>query len=179
MENPTNITGEQNLDAEGRTIQFNMGKTIFLNFYVPNGSDLGPRLKYKLDFCKSIIKYTKSLLEKNYSVIIGADMNIAHTEIDLYSPKTNQKSSGFLPACRKIFTELLEVGFVDSFRYFNKGGGFYTWWSFRDPKRKLNQGWRYDYFLVSDNLITKIKRTAILKEVFGSDHCPILLEIEI
>lgn len=177
--NLTTATGKQLLDQEGRTVQLCLNKTVVLNFYVPNGNRNGDRLNYKLNFYKAMIEYFKTLLAKNQAVIIGADMNVAHAEIDLYSPKTNTKNSGFLPIERELFDQLLNLGLVDVFRHFNKGSRHYTWWSLRDPTRAQNHGWRYDYFLVSKNLLGKVKKSTILKEVFGSDHCPILLEVKI
>jgi exodeoxyribonuclease-3 len=106
-------------------------------------------------------------------------MNVAHTPLDLYSPQTNLQSSGFLLEARKIFDQLLAIGLTDTFRLFEKGGGHYTWWSLRDRTRSKNQGWRYDYFLISPDLKDKVKKSVILKDVFGSDHCPIMLEVKI
>lgn len=177
INNLTTTISHPLLGQEGRTIQFSLGQTLVLNFYVPNGNRNSDRLNYKLNFYKAMIDYLKTLLAKNHTVIIGADMNVAHAEIDLYSPKSNIRNSGFLPIERELFDNLLDTGLVDTFRYFNRTGGNYTWWSLRDPTRTQNRGWRYDYFLASKNLLGKVKKSTILKEVFGSDHCPILLEV--
>lgn len=179
LENLTNKTRNPVLDSEGRTIQFSLRNTTVINFYVPNGNMNEERLQYKLNFYRMMTKYLQSLINQKYPVIIGADMNVAHTKIDLYSPKTSIRNSGFLPEERKLFDRLLEIGLIDTFRHLHPKGGYYTWWSFRDRTRKENHGWRYDYFLVSNNLVKRIKKAEILKDVFGSDHCPILLEIDI
>lgn len=171
-------TGEGILDNEGRSMIVQLGDLNILNFYVPNGSRGGERLSYKIDFYKSIIRYAKDLVDKRCSVVIGGDLNVAHTEKDLYCPAANKNHSGFLPVERELFNEILGIGFLDSFRIFSSDGGCYTWWHMRDPKRERNNGWRFDYFLVSRQLEGRVRRSTILKDVFGSDHCPILLELE-
>ena len=168
--------GDKILDFEGRSILCQLKALSIFNFYVPNGSSSQERLNYKISFYQSMKDYLGDLLKKNEPIIIGGDLNVAHTELDLYAPKTN-RSSGFLPEERKWFSDFLAMGFVDTFRMFEKGGGHYTWWHLRDPKREENRGWRYDYFLVSKSLRNKVRKSEILKDVFGSDHCPILLEI--
>ncbi|HUW24490.1 MAG TPA: exodeoxyribonuclease III [Patescibacteria group bacterium] len=174
----TTKVGNEVLDTEGRAIYGLLANWHLFNFYVPNGSGGGKRLKYKHQFLQQIGDFIQKLLSAKQSVVIGADMNVAHTELDLYSPKTNLQSSGFLLEARKIFDQLLAIGLTDTFRLFEKGGGHDTWWSLRDPKRLQDKGWRYDYFLISSNLKDKVKKSVILKNVFGSDHCPIMLEIE-
>jgi exodeoxyribonuclease-3 len=175
----TKKVGNEILDAEGRTIYALLGNLHLFNFYVPNGSGGGKRLKYKHQFLQQIGSFVQKLLSAKQSVIIGADMNVAHTELDLYSPQTNRQSSGFLLEARKIFDQLLAIGLTDTFRLFETSGGYYTWWSLCDRTRSKNQGWRYDYFLISPDLKDKVKKSVILKDVFGSDHCPIMLEVEI
>ncbi len=171
--------GNEVLDMEGRVIYGLLDSLHLFNFYVPNGSAGGKRLEYKHQFLQQIGRFSQKLLSGKQSVIIGADMNVAHTPLDLYSPQTNQQSSGFLLEARKIFDQLLAIGLTDTFRLFEKDGGHYTWWSLRDRERKKNQGWRYDYFLISKNLENKVKKSVILKNIFGSDHCPIMLEVEV
>ncbi len=171
-------TGNEILDSEGRSMFCKLKDLSILNFYVPNGNSSKERLDYKMDFYKSIKGYVIKLLKNNESVIIGGDLNVAHTELDLFAPQTS-RNSGFLPKERKWFSGLLEMGFLDSFRIFEKKGGHYTWWHLRDPKREKNMGWRYDYFLVSSDLKDGVKKSKILRGVFGSDHCPILLEIDL
>ncbi|MBM3209221.1 exodeoxyribonuclease III [Candidatus Shapirobacteria bacterium] len=174
----TDSVGDKILDSEGRSMLCELNGLSFFNFYVPNGNSGAERLNYKLSFYEAMRDYFKKQLEHNKPVIIGGDFNVAHTELDLFAPETS-KNSGFLPEERKWFSDLLGIGLIDTFRMFERGGGHYTWWHLKDPKREKNQGWRYDYFLVSENLREKVKRSEILKNVFGSDHCPILLEIEL
>lgn len=178
LDNLSNSVGNEFLDSEGRSIFCKLKNIFIFNFYVPNGNRSKERLNYKMNFYKSIKDCATELLKENVPVIIGGDFNVAHTELDLFAPKTS-KNSGFLPEEKKWFSDLLEIGFIDTFRMFEKGGGHYTWWHLRDPKRDKNMGWRYDYFLVSKNLESKVKRSEILKNVFGSDHCPIECEIEV
>jgi exodeoxyribonuclease-3 len=169
----TNDPGDPFLCAEGRVIKIQIKDLNIYNFYTPNGNSSEKRLKYKLKYYSHILALTEQSIERKEKVIIGGDLNVAHTQRDLYLK--NPRSSGFLPEERKWFSNMLKAGLTDSFRKFNKEGGNYTWWHFRDKERKLNNGWRFDYFLVSKNI--KIKGAGILKDVFGSDHCPIWVEI--
>ena len=119
-------------------------------------------------------------LNKEKPVIICGDLNVAHTEIDLKNPKTNRRNPGFTDEEREKFTELLEAGFTDTFRYkYPDKEGAYTWWSYRFNARKNNAGWRIDYFLVSNDVKDKIEDAKILSDVYGSDHCPVVLELDI
>lgn len=178
IEVPT-LVGERILDLEGRAMKAAKGGLTILNFYVPNGNSSEERFEFKLRFYGSVTSYVENLLGRNLSVVIGGDLNVAHRKIDLFSPETSNKSSGFLPVEREWFSSLLELGFVDTFRMFERGGGHYTWWHLKDPERKKNLGWRYDYFLVSEDLKGKVRGSKILRDVFGSDHCPIILELDV
>src|SRR4030042_3864565 len=129
-----------------------LNETIILNFYIPNGNSSDRRLRYKMIYYSAINKYVKDLLANNYPIIIAGDLNVAHTEKDLFNPKGSTNISGFLEKERRWFSEILKLGFIDTFRMFEKAGGHYSWWSMRDPKRKENKGWRFDYFLISRNL---------------------------
>ena len=169
-------TKNEILNSEGRVIILKVNNIYVFNFYTPNGSSSEERLKYKLDYYTEMLKLAKELMKKGEKVVIGGDLNVGHTEKDLYLKYCN--SSGFLPEERKWFDEMLDIGFLDSFRMFQKEGGYYTWWHLRDPKREKNNGWRFDYFLVSENLKDRVKSAGILKDVYGSDHCPIWVEIE-
>lgn len=171
-------SGHAILDSEGRTILGQLGNLIIINLYTPNGNRSLERLDYKLKFYKTVNLFVRSLKNQGYSIIIGGDLNVAHTELDLFAPRDNENHSGFLPQERQWLDELLNVGFVDTFRLFEKGGGHYTWWHLGDPKRERNKGWRFDYFLVSADLSPRVNKSGILKEVFGSDHCPIFLELK-
>ena len=172
-------SGRQKLDDEGRTICGQVGKTEILGFYVPNGNRNPERLNYKLEFCQEISAWAKQLMADGHSVIIGGDLNIAHKEIDLFAPRFNKTHSGFLPVECQWFTDLLSLGMVDTFRHFESGPGNYTWWHYRDSKRTANNGWRFDYFLVSNDLLPKVRSSIIRRDVFGSDHAPIMLDLEI
>jgi len=167
------------LSEEGRGMRLDASDICLLNFYVPNGNSSNQRLQYKLDYIKAVKEVAEEIINQGKPVVIGADMNIGHTEKDTYRPETAKNSSGFLPVERNLFGQLLETGLADVFRLFEKEGGHYTWWSFDDKERIKNHGWRFDYFLASKNLIPKIGDSKILSDVFGSDHCPILLELEI
>ncbi len=179
FEKVSSVTSDEILNLEGRTIYCRIGDLYIFNFYTPNGTSSEERLKFKLDFYSHILNLIRGLINKNKSVIIGGDLNVAATELDLYAPKKNLNHSGFLESERKWFTDMLKLGFIDTFRMFEKEGGHYTWWHMRDPERKKNHGWRFDYFLVSKKLKNKVKSSRILKNVFGSDHCPIMLDIDI
>lgn len=174
----TNKTGNDVLDSEGRTIVCQCNDTTIINFYTPNGNSSEERLVFKLQFYDEVGKYISKLLKEQTNIIIGGDLNVAATEKDLFDPVRSARFSAFLPQEREWFQSLLDVGFTDSFRMFEKEGGHYTWWHMKDPKRKKNKGWRFDYFLVSDALKPKVRRAEILKDVYGSDHCPILLEMD-
>ena len=150
-----------------------------MNVYVPNPKPELARLDYRQhwedDFRDYVVK-----LNKEKPVIICGDLNVAHTEIDLKNPKTNKRNPGFTDEEREKFTELLEAGFTDTFRYkYPDKEGAYTWWSYRFNARKNNAGWRIDYFLVSNDVKDKIENAKILSDVYGSDHCPVVLELDI
>ena len=130
-----------------------------------------------MEWEKAFLAYLKKLEEKK-PVIFCGDLNVAHQEIDLKNPKTNRKNAGFTDEERARFSELLKEGFVDTFRYFYpEETGVYSWWSYRFHAREKNAGWRIDYFLVSEALKTELKDAKIHTEIFGSDHCPVELEI--
>ena len=118
-------------------------------------------------------------LDENKPVVVTGDMNVAHQEIDLKNPKTNRRNAGFTDEERQKFTDLLDAGFIDTFRYFYPDQeGIYSWWSYRFRAREKNAGWRIDYFCVSESLKDRLKGAGILTEVLGSDHCPVVLEME-
>lgn len=172
----TNKLGNEILETEGRVILIQVDDLYIYNFYIPNGSSNEERQAFKMEYFAEILKLAKKHYKNGDKVIIGGDLNLAHTQKDLYLKDC--KHSGFLPEERKWFEDLLSVGFLDSFRIFQKKGGYYTWWHLRDPQREANNGWRFDYFLASKNLLKNIKTAGILKEVYGSDHCPIWIELE-
>lgn len=163
---------------EGRVITLEYEDYYVITVYTPNSQDglkrLDYRMKWEADFCA----YLKKLEEKK-PVIFCGDLNVAHKEIDLKNPKTNRKNAGFTDEERACMDHLQEVGFIDTFRYFYPDRAeIYSWWSYRFQARAKNAGWRIDYFLVSEALKDRLKGAEILTEVYGSDHCPVLLEIE-
>lgn len=166
-------------DNEGRFIGLFYNNIFYANAYFPNSQPEGKRLEYKLAFCNAIQKQLNNLRKDKISIVLGGDINIAHHEIDLTNPKQNQKNPGFLPEERAWVTQFLEDGYLDSFRIFEKGGGFYTWWSNRSGSRSRNIGWRIDSHYISEDLLPKTTLSQIHADVFGSDHCPISIEINI
>lgn len=170
------IDGKYN--DEGRIITLEYDDFFFVTTYVPNSQRELARLDYRMQFEDDFRTYLK-MLDAMKPVIITGDLNVAHKEIDLKNPQTNTKNAGFTPEEREKFSLLLEAGFTDSFRYLYPNKIQYTWWSYRTNSRAKNIGWRIDYFLVSNRLKDKIIDSIILDDVMGSDHCPILLEIDI
>jgi exodeoxyribonuclease-3 len=165
-------------DHEGRVITCEYDDFYLVNVYVPNSQNELKRLDYRMEWEDDFRAYLTGLDAKK-SVIVCGDLNVAHTEIDLKNPKTNTKNAGFTPEERAKMTELLEAGFVDSWRHFNPGvEGVYSWWSYRFKAREKNAGWRIDYFLVSEKLKERMKGADILTDIMGSDHCPVVLELE-
>ena len=179
-EKPLNVTygiGIEEHDKEGRVITFD--NYYMVTVYTPNSQNGLARLEYRMKWEDDFRNYLLNL-KKNKPVIVTGDMNVAHKEIDLKNPKTNRKNAGFTDEERQKMTELLEVGFIDTFRYFYPDTeGIYSWWSYRFKAREKNAGWRIDYFLVSDDLKDKIIDAHIHTEIMGSDHCPIELTVEL
>ncbi len=166
-------------DHEGRVITLEYEDFYFVTVYTPNSQSELARLPYRMQWEDAFRDYLKEL-DAHKPVIVTGDMNVAHEEIDLKNPKTNKKNAGFTQEERDKFSELLDAGFVDSFRYFYPDKtGAYSWWSYRFRAREKDAGWRIDYFVVSDRIKEKMKDALIYKEIFGSDHCPVGLEIEL
>jgi exodeoxyribonuclease-3 len=134
-------------------------------------------LGFKLEFNKCFLEFCNKL-QKIKPIIIASDFNVAHTEIDLANPKTNKGNAGFTYEERNWFDSFLKEGYIDSFREFVKEGGHYTWWAYRSNARERNIGWRIDYLIISKVLRGKMRKSTILNKVFGSDHCPISLELQ-
>lgn len=180
-QNPVSVTkgiGIEEHDHEGRVLTLDMGAFYFVCVYVPNSQNELQRLDYRMTWEDAFREYLGKLKEEK-TVIVCGDMNVAHEEIDLKNPKTNHRSAGFTDEEREKMTELLASGFVDSYRYLYPDEVKYSWWSYRFKAREKNVGWRIDYFLVSEDAKSKVKGAEILTDVFGSDHCPIELEIDI
>ena len=164
-------------DTEGRIITAEYESFYFVTCYTPNSKNELLRLDYRMEWEDAFRAYLKALDEKK-PVIFCGDLNVAHKEIDLKNPDTNHHNAGFTDEERGKFTTLLEAGFTDSFRYlYPEVKDAYSWWSYRMRARERNAGWRIDYFCVSDRIKEQIKEAKIHAEVFGSDHCPVALEI--
>lgn len=169
--------GIEEHDQEGRVITLEYEDFYIVTVYTPNAQEQLARLDYRMNWEEAFKTYLKKL-EETKPVIVCGDMNVAHKEIDLKNPKTNRKNAGFSDEERGRFSELLDAGFIDTFRYFYPDlDGIYSWWSYRFRAREKNAGWRIDYFLVSESLEEKLVDAKIHTEVFGSDHCPVELEI--
>ena len=179
---PMNVTygiGVEEHDHEGRVITMEFENFYHVTVYTPNSQAENARLDYRMDWDDAFRAYVKGLDEKK-PVIICGDLNVAHNEIDLKNPKTNRRSAGFTDEERGKFTELLEAGFVDSFRHFYPNmEGIYSWWSYRFKAREKNAGWRIDYYVTSESLREKLVDAKIHTTIMGSDHCPVELEIEL
>ena len=170
--------GIEEHDKEGRVITLEFEDFYVITVYTPNSQNELARLDYRMKWEEDCKDYLKKI-EKNKPVIVCGDLNVAHKEIDLKNPKTNRKNAGFTDDEREKFTELLNSGFIDTFRYFYPDTtGIYSWWSYRFNARKNNAGWRIDYFIVSELLKDRLVSANIHTEVLGSDHCPVELIIE-
>ncbi len=166
-------------DKEGRVITLEYDDFYLVTEYSPNSQDKLARLEYRMEWEDAFRTYIKKLDERK-PVIICGDLNVARQEIDLKNPSTNRKNAGFTDEERGKFTELLDAGFVDAFRHlYPDVTGVYTWWSYRFNARANNAGWRIDYFLVSDRIRDKINNVIIYDQILGSDHCPVLLNIDL
>jgi exodeoxyribonuclease-3 len=165
-------------NTEGRVIAAEFKDFYIVNVYTPNSKDDLSRipLRHK-NWDPAFLEYCKSL-EKKKPVIFCGDLNVAHTDIDLARPKENDGKKGFTKEERVGIDNMIDAGFLDTFRIFEKGGDHYTWWTAWANARARNVGWRIDYFFASKSLAKKIKKAEILNEVFGSDHCPVCLEID-
>ena len=164
-------------DQEGRVITCEYDDFYLICVYTPNSQNELQRLDYRMTWEDDFREYMLSL-ESNKPVIVCGDLNVAHQEIDLKNPKTNRRNAGFTDEERNKMTELLEAGYVDSFRYlYPDVTERYSWWSYRFNSRAKNTGWRIDYFIVSDALKERIKEADILDQEFGSDHAPVILEL--
>lgn len=163
-------------DQEGRVVTMEFPDYHLVTVYTPNAQAALKRLEYRLQWDRDFCAYLK-YLEKTKPVLVCGDLNVAHKEIDLANPKTNRKNPGFSDEERASFDALLDSGFVDTFRQFNQEPHQYSWWSYRSGARARNIGWRIDYWLTSEDLMSQVKSSTILDEVLGSDHCPVRLEL--
>lgn len=166
-------------DHEGRVITLEMEKFFLVTVYTPNSQDGLKRLDYRMTWDDDFRAYLQKL-DQSKSVLVCGDLNVAHKEIDLKNPKTNRMNAGFTDQEREKFQLLLDAGFIDTFRYFYpEQTNIYSWWSYRFKAREKNAGWRIDYFLASASLADKLKEAKIHTEIFGSDHCPVEVTVEI
>lgn len=166
-------------DHEGRVITLEMEKFFLVTVYTPNSQDGLKRLDYRMTWDDDFRAYLQKL-DQSKPVLVCGDLNVAHKEIDLKNPKTNRMNAGFTDQERDKFQILLDAGFIDTFRYFYpEQTNIYSWWSYRFKAREKNAGWRIDYFLASASLADKLKEAKIHTEIFGSDHCPVEVTVEI
>ena len=181
-EKPVNVTygiGKEEHDKEGRVITLEFEKFYMVNIYTPNSKRELERLDYRQVWEDEIREYLLKLNESK-PVIMCGDLNVAHQEIDLKNPKTNRRNAGFTDEERNKMTELLNAGFTDTFRYkYPDVEGKYSWWSYMFHAREKNAGWRIDYFIVSNSIKDNIEDAKILDDIYGSDHCPVELDINI
>ena len=179
---PVSVTmgmGVDEHDHEGRVITLEMDNFYLVTVYTPNSQEELKRLDYRMKWEDDFKSFLKRLEEKKPVVVCG-DMNVAHQEIDLKNPKTNRRNAGFTDEERAKMTDLLNSGFTDTFRFFNPDlKDAYSWWSYRFRAREKNTGWRIDYFLTSKSLDDKLAGASIHSEIFGSDHCPVELVLDL
>lgn len=162
-------------DEEGRVITLEYPSFYFVGAYVPNSGEELKRLPFRMEFEEHLLNYLK-MLDSKKPVIYTGDLNVAHEEIDLKNPSTNHHSAGFTDEERQKMTILLNNGFIDTFRHFHPAEVKYSWWSYRFHAREKGIGWRIDYFIVSERYISQVTKSEILNDIYGSDHCPVLLE---
>jgi exodeoxyribonuclease-3 len=180
LKNESGFDGEERFDCEGRILVSYYEDFVLLNIYFPNGQRDDERLQYKLDFYDATLDFCEELRKDGKSLIICGDYNTAHNKIDLARPEANVNTSGFLRIERDWMDKFESYGYIDTFRKLNPGTkDVYSWWSYRTAARKRNVGWRLDYFYITPELLPKVKRAEILNDVMGSDHCPVLLELDI
>ncbi len=171
--------GVDEFDHEGRVLTLEMPQFYLVSCYTPNSQDGLKRLEYRMRWEDAFLSYLKSL-EREKPVVLCGDLNVAHQEIDIKNPKSNRMNAGFTDQEREKMTRLLNAGFVDTFRALHPDEtGAYSWWSYRFHARENNAGWRIDYFIVSESLREHVREAAIHPEIFGSDHCPVELVLDI
>lgn len=179
---PLSVTygiGKEEHDQEGRVITLEFSEFYMVTVYTPNSQNELARLPYRMKWERDFLAYLKEL-ETRKPVVFCGDLNVAHQEIDLKNPKTNRKNAGFTDEEREKFSQLLDAGFIDTFRYFYpEQEQIYSWWSYRFKAREKNAGWRIDYFCVSEALKDRLEDAKIHTEIMGSDHCPVELDINL
>ncbi|MFO7618711.1 MAG: exodeoxyribonuclease III [Thermoplasmata archaeon] len=169
--------GVDEFDSEGRVVMADAGEFILFNVYFPNGKASPERLRYKLAFYDRFLEAIEAERKRGKPVIFCGDLNTAHKAIDLEHPKANENVSGFLPVERAWMDKVIEHGYVDTFRHFDKSPKKYTWWDYKTGARERNVGWRLDYFFVSDEMLPRLGNAFIMSDTMGSDHCPVGIEL--
>jgi exodeoxyribonuclease-3 len=179
---PLNVNkgfGKLMYDNEGRVIETEFDKFTLFNVYFPNGGRGQERIRYKLDFYDELFFHIEKIRKRKKNIIVCGDYNTAHKEIDLARPKDNEENTGFLPIEREWLDKIINLGYIDIFREYNKDPGWYTYWDFVTRARERNVGWRIDYFFVSQEARSMVVNTKIHTDVMGSDHCPIEIDLKI
>lgn len=176
--NVTEGLGIEEFDSEGRVLKIEYDDFILYNIYFPNSGMNAKRLDFKVAFCDALLAELKELKSQGKNLVITGDYNIAHHPLDVYNPKNCEGKSGYLPEERAWLDELENAGFIDTFRMFDEGENNFTWWSYRTRARDRNAGWRLDYFYVNEEIKDNVKSAAILSDIYGSDHCPVTLELD-
>lgn len=171
--------GIKKYDDEGRVIRADFGDVSVISVYMPSGSSGEERQDFKMVWLDDFYQYMQDLKKKRKKILVSGDYNICHKAIDIHNPVSNKNSSGFLPEERNWMEKFFTSGFVDCFREFNQEPHQYTWWSYRFNARAKNLGWRIDYHAVTENLKKNLKRCVILPEAIHSDHCPVLVEMDL
>lgn len=171
-------TGIDYMDFEGRNLRADFNGVSIMSLYLPSGTNMD-RLEHKLKYMADFQTYINDLKKEHPNLVILGDYNICHKAIDIHDPVRNKKVSGFLPVEREWIGNFIDSGFIDSFRHFNTEPHQYSWWSYRANARANNKGWRLDYGMVSQPLKDNLKRAIILSEAKHSDHCPIVVELEV
>jgi exodeoxyribonuclease-3 len=169
--------GIEKYDNEGRILRLDFETFSVINVYMPSGSSGEHRQNFKFQWLDDFYIFIHEVKLKVNNLVVCGDYNICHRPIDIHNPKSNTRSSGFLPKEREWMEKFFNSGFHDAFRQFNQEPHNYTWWSYRAGARKKNLGWRIDYHAITDQLLKRMKRSVILKEAMHSDHCPVLVEI--
>ena len=178
-EKPIKVTYGMNYesyDKEGRVMRVDFETYSVISVYMPSGSSGDSRQAFKMTFLEDFHNYISELIQRVPNLIIAGDYNICHKAIDIHNPQRNQNTSGFLPEEREWLSSFIDLGFIDTFRYFNHEPHQYSWWSYRANARAKNLGWRIDYLLATQSMESRLNRATILSQATHSDHCPVLVE---
>ena len=167
----------ESYDEEGRVMRVDFENYSIISVYMPSGSSGDYRQAFKITFLEDFHNYISELIQRVPNLIIAGDYNICHKAIDIHNPQRNQNTSGFLPEEREWLSSFIDLGFIDTFRYFNHEPHQYSWWSYRANARAKNLGWRIDYLLATQSMESRLNRAAILSQAKHSDHCPVLVEL--